>query len=130
MIRTGRFPLHETHFKGRKNSNCEASLSFPETHNMFNDLKLSLWHPRACYFPDLTQPSLILSCLSFKSLISIKLKASVSQLGKLSIANREKKRKGSNTILAAIFSVFPFLNMSITFSQTLDPTRNNIRSLF
>ena len=42
MIRIGRFPLHEAHFKGRENSNCEASLVSPVTHSLFSDLKLSL----------------------------------------------------------------------------------------
>lgn len=95
---------------------------FPKTHSMFNDLKLSLWHSRAYYFPDLTQTPLPFSVVYFSRILFPWNSVLISQLGKLSFANRGKKSIGSNNIsLLAIISIFSILYITINFSQTLGP---------
>lgn len=56
-------------FQRQGNSNCEASLVFPKTQSMFNDLRLSLWHLRAYYFSDITQTPLPSSVVYFSRIL-------------------------------------------------------------
>lgn len=56
-------------FQRQGEFNYEASFIFPKIHSMFNDLKLSLWHPGAYYFPDLTQTPLLSSIVYFSRIL-------------------------------------------------------------
>lgn len=125
-IRTGRLPLHEAHFRGRENSACEASLVSPMTHSMFSDLKLS----KSLLFSQFNPNSSPIFSYYFSEILFPKIqKVSVSQLGKLSFANKEESREPHSTSLPAIVSVFPIWYISVNFSQTLGPTLSNIKSL-
>lgn len=104
-IRIGRLPLHEAHFRGTENSDCEASLVSPMTHSMFSDLKLS----KSLLLPQCNlNPSPILSYYFSEILFPKIQKVSVSQLGKLSFANKEESREPQNTPFLPLSQYFPF----------------------